>query len=168
MLALLMTQLFWWHNVLKEPPIIYQQWAVPEKNPGGLNLHGSSSPMAISLGGAMNPNDATVIVLKDILLCLFGLRFIYIVYICWYTAIYKTLQMCYYHQQQHACLLLGLPVYPVCLSVKLQWMIQVTKEIQGNSWIQEFKSSGCAVSNNLKLWLKSQFCQSQSKLSQNS
>ena len=25
--------------------------------------------------------------------------------------------MCYYHQQQHACLLLGLPVYPVCLSV---------------------------------------------------
>ena len=117
MLAILMTQLFWWHNVLKEPPIIYQQWAVPEKNPGGLNLHGSSSPMAISLGGAMNPNDATVIVLKDILLCLFGLRFIYIVYISWYIAIYKTLQMCYYHQQQHACLLLGLPVYPVCLSV---------------------------------------------------
>ena len=144
MLAILMTQLFWWHNVLKEPPIIYQQWAVPEKTPGGLNFHGSSSPMAISLGGAMNPNDATVIVLKDILLCLFGLRFIYIVYICWYTAIYKTLQMCYYHQ--HRCAnsnmlvfcLVCLSILSACLSVKLQWMIKVTREIQGNSWIQEF------------------------------
>ena len=29
----------------------------------------------------MNPNDAMVIVLKDILLCLLGLIFIYIVYI---------------------------------------------------------------------------------------
>ena len=32
-------------------------------------------------GGPMNPNDATVVVLKDILLCLLGFRFIYINYI---------------------------------------------------------------------------------------
>ena len=32
-------------------------------------------------GGPMNPNDAMVVVLKDILLCLLGFRFIYIVYI---------------------------------------------------------------------------------------
>ena len=32
-------------------------------------------------GGAMNPNDAMVVVLKDILLCFLGSRFIYIVYI---------------------------------------------------------------------------------------
>ena len=31
----------------------------------------------------MNPKDAMVIVLKDILLCLLGLIFIYIVYISW-------------------------------------------------------------------------------------
>ena len=29
----------------------------------------------------MNPNDVMVVVLKDILLCLLGLRFIYIAYI---------------------------------------------------------------------------------------
>ena len=28
------------------------------------------------LGGAVNPNDAMVVVLKDILLCLLGVRFI--------------------------------------------------------------------------------------------
>ena len=34
----------------------------------------------LNLGeGAMNPNDALVVMLKDILLCLFGFRFIYIV-----------------------------------------------------------------------------------------
>ena len=48
--------------------------------------------------------------------------------------------MCYYHQ--HACLLVCLSLLSACLSVRLQWMIQVTREIQG-------KSSGCAVSNNL-------------------
>ena len=31
-----------------------------------------------------------------------------------------------------------LSLQSACLSVKLQWMIQVTREIQGNSWIQEF------------------------------
>ena len=36
------------------------------------------------LGGPMNPNDAMVIVLKDILLCLLGFRFIYIVCVSWY------------------------------------------------------------------------------------
>ena len=44
--------------------------------------------------------------------------------------------MCYYHQ--HACLLVCLSLLPAGLSVKLQWMIQVTREIQGNSKIQEF------------------------------
>ena len=32
-------------------------------------------------GGAMNPNDVMVVVLKDILLCLLGFMFIYIVYV---------------------------------------------------------------------------------------
>ena len=32
-------------------------------------------------GGSMNPNDAMIVVLKDILLCLLGFRFMYIVYI---------------------------------------------------------------------------------------
>ena len=36
------------------------------------------------LGGPMNPNDVMVVVLKDILLCLLGFRFIYIVYISSY------------------------------------------------------------------------------------
>ena len=45
----------------------------------------------LNLGeGAMNPNDALVVMLKDILLCLLGFRFIYIVDIK-----YKTFQMCY-------------------------------------------------------------------------
>ena len=43
-----------------------------------------------------------------------------------------------------------------CLSVKLQWIIQFTREIQGgNSWIQEFWV--CAVSTTLMTQLKSQF-----------
>ena len=33
------------------------------------------------LGGPMNPNDTMIVVLKDILLCFLGFRFIYIVYI---------------------------------------------------------------------------------------
>ena len=53
--------------------------------------------------------------------------------------------MCYYHQ--HACLLACPSLLSACLSVKLQWMIQVTREIQRATL--EFKSSGCAVSNNL-------------------
>ena len=32
----------------------------------------------------MNPNDVMVVVLKDILLCWLGFRFIYVVYISWY------------------------------------------------------------------------------------
>ena len=32
-------------------------------------------------GGPMNPSDVMVVVLKDIILCLLGFRFIYIVYI---------------------------------------------------------------------------------------
>ena len=49
--------------------------------------------------------------------------------------------MCYYHQ--HACFLVCLSLLSACLSVKLQWMIQVTRKTL------EFKISGCAVSNNL-------------------
>ena len=49
--------------------------------------------------------------------------------------------MCYYHQ--HVCVLVLPSLLSACLSVKLQWMIQVTREIQSN------KSSRCAVSNNL-------------------
>ena len=45
-------------------------------------------------------------------------------------------QMYYYHQ--HACLFVCLSLLYACLSIKLQWMIQVTREMQGNSWIQEF------------------------------
>ena len=33
------------------------------------------------LGGNINPNDDLVVVLKDMLLCFLGFRFIYIVYI---------------------------------------------------------------------------------------
>ena len=54
-------------------------------------------------------------------------------------------QMCYYHQ--HACLLVCLSLLPACLSVKLQWMIQVKEKYRRTTL--EFKSSGCAVSNNL-------------------
>ena len=49
--------------------------------------------------------------------------------------------MCYYHQ--HASLMVCLSLLPACLSVKLQWMIQKYRATL------EFKSSGCAVSNNL-------------------
>ena len=40
--------------------------------------------------------------------------------------------MCYYHQ--NACLLVCLSLLSACLSVKLQGMIQVTREIQGK-WV---------------------------------
>ena len=76
----------------------------------------------------MNPNDVMVVVLEDIL-CLLGFRFIYILYIS--CIVYKTFQMCYYHQR--ACLLVCLSLLPACQSVKLKWMIQVTREIHGNS-----------------------------------
>ena len=66
-----------------------------------------------------------LVVIKDILLCLLGFRFIYNSLAIFVDIIYKTLQMCYYHQ--HVCLL-------VCLSVsQTSMMIQVTKEIRGDS-----------------------------------
>ena len=40
-------------------------------------------------------------------------------------------QMCYYYK--HPYLLVCLSLLSACLSVKLQWMIQVTRERQGNS-----------------------------------
>ena len=39
--------------------------------------------------------------------------------------------MCYYHQ--HASLMVCLSLLSACLSVKLQWMIHLTQEIQANS-----------------------------------
>ena len=51
--------------------------------------------------------------------------------------------MCYYHQ--HACLLVCLPLLSASV-IQTSMMIQVTREIKGTL---EFKSSGCAVSNNL-------------------
>ena len=55
-------------------------WGVPEQKitfRGGAKFKGGPK----ILGGPMNPNDAMVVVLKDILLCLLDFRFIYIVYI---------------------------------------------------------------------------------------
>ena len=75
-----------------------------------------------------------VVMLKDILLALLGFRFTCTFYISWYY-IYKTFQMCYYHQ--HACLLVCLSLLSACLSVKFPRMIQVTRKKQGNSWIPE-------------------------------
>ena len=60
----------------------------------------------------MNPNDAMVIVLKNIILCLLGFRFIYIAYISWYY-IWDVSNMLL----PLTCLSFGLPVSPVCLSV---------------------------------------------------
>ena len=59
-------------------------------------------------------------------------------------------QMCYYHQ--HACLLVCLSLLPSFLSVKLQWMIQVTREIYRATL--EFKSSGCAVHPRFCSWVE--------------
>ena len=49
------------------------------------------TPLPLIKGGGgggsptmMNLNDVMVVVLKDIILCLLGFRFIYIVYISWY------------------------------------------------------------------------------------
>ena len=52
--------------------------------------------------------------------------------------------MCYYHQ--HVCLLVCPSLLSACLSVKLQWMIRSQGKYRATL---EFKSSGCAVSNNL-------------------
>ena len=54
---------------------------------GDLNISGQNNWRELSKkliffwGGAMNPNEAMVVVLKDILLWLLGFSFIYIVYI---------------------------------------------------------------------------------------
>ena len=56
-------------------------WGGPEQKikfgGGGAKFKGGPK----ILGGPMNPNDAMIIVLKDIFLCLLDFRFIYIVYI---------------------------------------------------------------------------------------
>ena len=60
-------------------------------------------------------------------------------------------------KKKHACLLVCLFLLSACLSVKLQWMIQVTREIGKYRATLEFKSSGCTASNNLIYNPKSQF-----------
>ena len=74
----------------------------------------------------MNPNDVMVVVLKEIILCLLGSRFIYIVYISYIRRL-KCVTTTNMFVFWSACLM------SPCLSVKLQWMIKVTREIQGNS-----------------------------------
>ena len=89
----------------------------------------------------MNPNDAMVVVLKDILLGLLGCRFIYIVYISWYYIkdVSNVLlpPTCFWS----ACL----SYLPVCQSNFNGWFRSQGKYRA----TPEFKSSGCAVSNNL-------------------
>ena len=49
---------------------------------GGVGVKFKGRPKILGGGGgAMNPNDAMVVVLKDIILCLLGFRFICIVHI---------------------------------------------------------------------------------------
>ena len=50
----------------------------------GAKFNGGPKILGGGEGGAMNPNDAMVVVLKDIILCWVGFTFIYIVYISWY------------------------------------------------------------------------------------
>ena len=52
---------------------------------------------------------------------------------------------------QHACLLVCLSLLSVCLSVKLQWMIQVTKEIQGKGLSLPVESGASMIEKGLKL-----------------
>ena len=76
----------------------------------------------------MNPNDAMVIMLKDILLCLLGFGIIHTAYISRYY-----IQDISNVLLPPICLSFGLPVCPACQSVKLQWISQVTREIQDSS-----------------------------------
>ena len=88
-------------------------------------------------GGPMNPNDVIVVVLKTILLCWLGFRFIYIVHISWYyiSDVSNVLLPA-------TCLSFGLPV---CQSNFNGWF-----RSQGKYRATlEFKSSGCAVNNSL-------------------
>ena len=109
-------------HLVAPPPLIWGSW-------GG----GGEVPTM------MNPNDVMVLVLKDIISCLLGFRFIYIVYIsCHYTTSYISEVLL-----PPTCLSFGLPVSLVCLSVRCfrsQGKYRATLE---------FKSSGYAVSNNL-------------------
>ena len=64
------------------------------------------------LGGPMNPNDVIVVVLKDVILCFLGFRFIYIVYVSWYY-----IQDVSNVLLPPTCLSFCLPVSPAYLSV---------------------------------------------------
>ena len=101
----------------------------------------------------MNPNDAMVVVLKDILLCWLGFRFIYIVWISWYYIRYfkcvTTTNMLVFLSACLSCL-------PVCRSNFNGWFRSQGKHRS----TLEFKSSGCAV---ITLFMTQvSVCQSQS------
>ena len=71
------------------PPILRGDLTISDQNNWGdlskkLNLEGAERHLRGDLkflGGPMNPNDVMVVLLKYILLCWLGFRFIYIVYI---------------------------------------------------------------------------------------
>ena len=95
----------------------------------------------------MNSIDAMAVVLKYILLCFLGFRFINIVYVSWYY-IYRRFKCVNIYRRfkcvtttSIACVLACLSLLSACLSVKLQWVIQVTMEIQSNSRIQELSNN---------------------------
>ena len=86
----------------------------------------------------MNSIDAMAVVLKYILLCFLGFRFINIVYVSWYY-IYRRFKCV--TTTSIACVLACLSLLSAYLSVKLQWVIQVTMEIQSNSRIQQLSNN---------------------------
>ena len=71
------------------PPILGGVLKISDQNIMGdlsknLNWGGAKFNGGGGRGGPINPNDVMVVVLKEILLCWLGVRFIYIVYISWY------------------------------------------------------------------------------------
>ena len=109
----------------------------PNFRGGGLKISdhnnwGRDLSKKLNLGGEpMNPNDVMVVVLKTILLCWLGFRFIYIVCV-------TTTNMLVFWSASLSCL-------PVCQSNFNGWF-----RSQGKYRATlEFKSSGCAVTNNV-------------------
>ena len=100
---------------------------------------GSTSPLIRGGGGFKLWWTQWSGLLKVIILYLLGFRFIYIVYIGWYyiqvvsNVLVPPKCLCFKCDSTTKMLVFWF----ACLSVKLQWMIQVTREIQDNSWILE-------------------------------